>query len=106
MSQRQTLQAMDAAMVDAFKGVGLADAGTYTPPGGGAAVEVDVMVDREVQLFGDEGADIPAPAVVVTLFLAQVTPARGGVVTVDGDSFKLCDEIARDESRVRWTVLP
>lgn len=106
MSQRATLQALDAQLVDAFKGAGLADAGTYTPPGGGGAVAVDVMIDREVQIFGDEGSDIPAPAVVVTLFLAQVTPARGGTVVADGDTFKLCDEIARDESRVRWTVLP
>lgn len=106
MSQRETLRAMDAAMVDAFKGAGLADAGTYTPPGGGAAVDVDVFVDRDVRVFEDEGAGIPAPAIVVTLFLAQVAPKRGGVVVVDGDSLTLCDELQRDESRVRWTVQP
>lgn len=106
MSQRTALRELDAALATAFKGAGLADAGTYTPPGGGPVVDVDVIVDRGVQIFGDEGAGIPAPAVIVTLFLAQVAPARGGTVTADGDTFKLCDEVARDESRVRWTVLP
>lgn len=104
MSQRETLRAMDATLVAAFKGAGLADAGTYTPPGGGAAVDVDVMVDRGIEIFGGDGADIPAKADVVRLFLAQVTPARGGTVVADGDTFRLCDEIERDASSVRWTV--
>jgi hypothetical protein len=106
MSQRATLQALDAQLVTAFKDAGLADPGAYTGPAGGAAVDVDVMVDRSVQIFGDEGAGIPAPAIVVSLLLAQVTPAKGGTVVVDGDTFTLCDELERDESRSRWTVLP
>jgi hypothetical protein len=105
MSQRAALQALDADLMAAFKDAGLADAGTYTPPGGGAAVAVDVMVDRGVEIFGDEGNGIPAPAVTVTLLLAQVSPAKGGTVIADGDTFILCDELQRDESRVRWTVL-
>jgi hypothetical protein len=107
MSQRAFLQALDANIAGAFRDAGMADTGSYTPPEGGAATPgIDVLVDRNVALYDEEGAPIDLDATLVTIFLSQVAaPARGGVVTIDGgDSFRLVKPDRRDESMSRWVV--
>lgn len=104
MSQRETLRALDADLVASLKDAGLADDGAYTSKAGGDAIACDVIVQRGVQVFAEGGADIAARDIVVTLFLAQVAPERGGTVVADGDTFTLVDVIDSDESRERWTV--
>jgi hypothetical protein len=107
MSQRAALQAMDAAIVGAFAAAGMADAATYTPPGGGVAVPCEVMVDRNVEIFADAGADVPTRGIVVAMQLAQVpAPARGGVVAVDGEQLRLVAKVEGDESLERWEAQP
>jgi hypothetical protein len=106
MSQRAALRAMDAQIMAAFVDAGMADPATYTAPGGGAAVACQAMVDRDVRLYADAGADVATAHVVVTLFLAEVSPARRGTVVVDGDTLVLDELLDQDESRSRWTVLP
>jgi hypothetical protein len=103
MSQRAALQAMDAAIVGAFAAAGMADAATYTPPGGGVAVPCEVMVDRNLEI----GADVPTRGIVVAMQLAQVpAPARGGVVAVDGEQLRLVAKVEGDESLERWEAQP
>jgi hypothetical protein len=107
MSQTSFLRDMDATMAAAFANAGLADAATYTPPGGGSAVPCTVYVDRDVQVYSVDQVDVATPRTVVTFLLAEVpSPARGGTVTLTAtsESFQLDAEQRRDESRVIWVV--
>jgi hypothetical protein len=107
MSQTSFLRDMDASMATAFADAGLADAATYTPPGGGSAVPCMVYVDRDVQVYAVDQVDVAAPRTVVTFLLAQVAnPQRGGTVllTETSESFALDAEQRRDESRIVWVV--
>ena len=105
MSQTATWRAMDAMIVDDLLRAGLADSATYTPPGGGAAVACDALVDRAVQFF-DAAGEVAGRRVVGTLFLAQVpSPVRGALVVVDGESFRLDLLDLLDESMSRWVVV-
>ena len=108
MNQTAFLQELDAGIVGAFADAGMADAATYTPPGGGTAVACSVLVDRNVQFFGDDGAEIVGTRDLVSLFLSEVAaPARGGTVTLTATSevLKLDQPDARDESMSRWVVI-
>jgi hypothetical protein len=107
MSQAATLRAFDAAAAAAFGEAGMADAGTYTPPGGGTPVDCTVLVDREQQDFADGIEPVSGQRVAVTLFLAEVEdPEQDGLVVVGSESWVLYREIARDESRAQWVVRP
>lgn len=105
MSQSAHLRQLDADIMAAFKSAGMADEGAYTPPGGGMPAACDVLVDRNVSVFGGGGGDVAVYRVVLTLFRGQVAPRRGGVVVVDGDTWTLDEELEdSDASRTRWTV--
>jgi len=108
MNQTAFLRDMDAAIAGAFADAGMADAATYTAPGGGTPAACTVLVDRAVQFFGDDEAQIVGSRDVLTLYAAEIAaPARGGVVTLTGtgEAFKLDKPIARDESMSRWVVV-
>jgi len=105
MGQVDTLRDLDASIVGAFVGAGLADAATYTPAGGGTALPCQVLVDRAAQFFGEVG-EVAGRRIVVSLFLAEVpSPSRGGVVTVGTEQFRLSELDLLDDSMSRWVVV-
>ena len=104
MSQTAALRALDASLVDAFAGAGLADAAVYTAPAG-APVPCRVLVDDEAQFFGDGAGEVAGHRTLLSLFLAEVpTPVRGAVVVADGQSYTLASLETRDQSLERWVV--
>ena len=103
MSQKAFLAAFDASAHAALASSGLADTGQYTPPGGGTAVAVRVLVDRTTQQIGDFGT-VNAGQVTVSYLLADVAPAVGGRLAVDGDTYRNEREIDNDGALSRWEV--
>jgi len=103
MSQRAFLNAFDALAHQAFAAAGLADTGRYTPPDGGPSIPVRVLVDRSTQQLGQFGT-VNAPAVTVGYLTADVDPAAGGVLLVDGDTYRNVREIDNDGALSRWEV--
>lgn len=70
-------------------------------------VPCTVLVDRDVQQFGDgDLTPVAAPAVHVTFQRAEIEPAGGGLVQVDGDTvtLRLVRRVRQDESRSEWEV--
>lgn len=104
MSQAAFLRSLDADIMAAFGAAGMADTGTYTPPAG-AAVAVDVYIDRTANFLLQDDADIVGNRIVVTLQLAQVpAPVRGASVVVGSETFRLDEVVQHDESIERWVV--
>lgn len=104
MSQADFLRNMDATLHAAFASAGMAETGTYTPPGGGAAVPVRVMVDRGVQAQGEYGVAV-GPLIVVRILRADVvSPDAGGTLVIGGETFTLDRLESEDESASRWVV--
>ena len=104
MSQKAALRALDASLVDAFVGAGLADTALYTPPGG-AGIPCRVLVDDEAQFFGEGAGEVAGHRTLVGLFLAEVpTPERGALVVADGQTYMLASLETRDASLERWVV--
>lgn len=109
MNQRAFLQEFDAAIVGGLAGAGMADAAGYLAPAaapGTEATACTVLVDRDVEIFGEESPDVATRHVVVTLFRADVTPKQFGTVTLDagGEVFRLEAKLDEDESKSRWVV--
>ena len=104
MSQAKFLEDFDAAAFGDFLAAGLADVATYTAPSGGAAIPCDVLVDRNVRDFGEDASPVATSFTLVSFQRAQVTPARGGTVVVEGEPFMLDAEVRNDESISRWVV--
>lgn len=109
MNQRAFLQSFDQALVAAFAETGMADAAGYLPPSGAPGTPptaCTVLVDRDVEIFGQESPDVATRHVVVTLFRGTVEPAQFGTVTLDasGEVFRLEAKLDEDESKSRWVV--
>lgn len=83
-----------------LEGLGMADAATYTPPGGGDATACTVILNLSVERVpaGFSGARRDS----LTFRHAEVTPAYGGVVVIGSDSYTLGDRDRRDESGSTW----
>ncbi|ASK91873.1 MULTISPECIES: head-tail joining protein [Xanthomonas] len=103
MSQREFLQAFDAAAMEAFHGAGMADDALYLAPGA-LPLPVRVMVDRDLRDFGSDEAPVATRYTQITFQRSQVQPVRGARVTVDGDTFALDAELESDEARSVWVV--
>ena len=104
MSQTAALRALDASLVDAFAGAGLADAAVYTAPTG-APIPCRVLVDDEAQFFGDGAGEVAGHRTLLGLVLAEVpVPERGAVVVADGQTYVLNALETRDQSLERWVV--
>ncbi|WP_282266500.1 hypothetical protein [Stenotrophomonas sp. PS02298] len=107
MSQKAFLQAFDQAAIGSFMAAGMADAATYTAPApGSASVPCDVLVDRGTQVWGDDASPVALGEISIAFQRAQVTPERGGIIVVDGDTYRLTDKLKDDGSLVRWLVVP
>lgn len=105
MSQTNALRALDASLIGAFAGAGLADAATYTPPAGGPVLDCTVLVDDEAQFFGEGSSEVAGHRTLIGLLLSEVpTPERGGVVVADGQTYVLNALETRDQSLERWVV--
>ena len=106
MTQRDTLQQMDAAIHAAFLGAGLAFDGGYRGPNvpfTTAALDVRGYLDRGVEFYGEFG-QVAGRRDQITLMLEDVTPAVGGHVDCDGLRFKLADLIDQDDSTAQYVV--
>lgn len=109
MSQRDALRALDDRVLGMLRRAGLSDAGEFRAaglPAGAPGTACDVLVDRDVRLFGDDDAEVATPHVVVTLYHAQVQPSRGATVVVGAETFRLEALLSQDESKSRWVVSP
>lgn len=107
MSQKAFLRAFDQAAIGSFMAAGMADAATYTAPApGSASVPCDVFVDRGTQLWGDDGTPVALGEISVAFQRAEVEPEKGGIVVVDGDTYRLTDKLKDDASLARWLVVP
>lgn len=104
MNQVDRLRSMDARLARAFRGSGLADAGVYTPTVG-QPINCTVIIDRDVQTVGQEGAVI-GQKTIGTFQLAEVVPARGETITVDDEMWILESEIKLDSSISAWILNP
>ena len=108
MSQLDALRKLDARIMRAMQGAGMADPAQFRAKGAepdSPGTDCDVYVDRDVRLFGDDAAEVATVHTVITMFRAQVEPHRGATVVVGSETFKLEAEVTLDESRARWTVV-
>lgn len=105
MSQKDFLRDFDSRVFSSFAAAGMADPlSRYLPKGGGATVPCTVMVDRNVQSFGDDPMPVAAYDTAVTFQRIEVVPEKGGIVEADGDRFVLTEKLLDDGSLVRWAV--
>lgn len=105
MSQKASMRDFDQSAVASFMGAGMADTALYTDPGV-AGVPCHVLVDRGTQIWGDDPSPVALGEISVSFQRAEVEPVKGGVVVVDGDTFRLTDLVKDDGSLVRWLVVP
>ena len=106
MSQKDTLRALDAQLMDAFHAAGWADDATYTPLVGDP-VACRVYVDRGNAVFEQFGVEVVGNRIVVGILRADVErPESTATLEIDGDTYRLEDRIAADESLTRWVVVP
>lgn len=108
MSQKAFLRAFDQAAGAAFADAGMADPARYTAPGAGAdaAQDCTVLVDRGTQQWGTDPMPVAAGDVSVSFLAPAFIPVKGGVVMVDGDTYRLTDKLDADGSLVRFAVVP
>lgn len=104
MNQTATLRQMDADILSAMLGAGMADNATHKAGGIGAGTACQVLVDRAAQFYDDDSG-VAGRRIVVSLFLAQIpAPARLDTVTIGTEVFTLDRQVARDESMWQWVV--
>lgn len=99
MGQIAFLRGLDARIQKALAAAGMADAALY------GATACTVYVDRNAQFLGEHPALAAGQRTVITFRREQVTPARGGVVTIGAETFTLAELVAEDESLSSWVVL-
>lgn len=133
MSQKDFLREFDEEAFEAFLDAGIADAATYLSPAALAdlaaiedhdpddqdapplpevpvPVACTVLVDRNVEDFGDDAAPVSVRRTRVTFQRAELSPEQGGQVTLlddDGEpveAFLLVQRTQGDESRSAWWV--
>ncbi len=104
MSEAQFKRDFDASFFDAWSGaMGGIDA-VYTSV---AAVDtpVQVLVDTNVEQFGDDPSAVSYFSTHISFRRAQVEPETGATVVVDGATYTLVQRVPNsDESLSRWVV--
>ena len=105
MSQKAFLREFDMAAGAAFTDAGMADAARYTAPGASMAQDCTVLVDRGIQQWGADPMSVAAGDVSVSFLAPEFVPVKGGVVVVDGDTYRLADKLDADGSLVRFAVV-
>lgn len=104
MSQREFLAGLDASLHASFAAAGMADAGAYTPPDGGAAVQCQVYVDRNCETIGGLKQFVADRVEITYVRTADFRPVQKGRILVDGDSYINAEPISDDGSMSRWLV--
>ena len=127
MSQEAFLRDFDAGAFTAFADAGLADAATYLSPAARAARQAiadhdpddpdapappdapvplacTVLVDRNVEDFGDDLAPVSVGRTRLTVQRAEFEPEAGGKVTVGAAVYTLVQRTRSDESASAWWV--
>jgi hypothetical protein len=106
MAQLAFRQQIASDMFDGLVDAGMADPGTYTPPGVGQT-PVDcrgIVINRGQAPFGTFGT-VSGNKTTVRLLCTEVpTPLRGAVVVADGGTFVLVEELANDGALSTWSV--
>jgi hypothetical protein len=103
MSQA-VIQSIVSEMADAFVGVGLADAGVYTPAGGGTPIACRVFIKRDLAPFGTFGK-VSGHQYELGLLLQEIAqPARGATVVADSQTFTLVELVKQDDAISTWSV--
>ncbi len=105
MSQKAFLRAFDQTAGATFADAGMADPARYTAPGAVAAQDCMVLVDRGIQQWGADPMPVAAGDVSVSFLAPAFMPVKGGVVMVDGDTYRLTDKLDADGSLVRFAVV-
>jgi hypothetical protein len=88
--------------VFADKGMG-AGTGKYTSPDGVETEGVRVYVNRTLIPQGEYRQQV-APALTIQYFLADCTPATGGSLLIDGETWINVEETDNDGSLSTWAV--
>lgn len=100
MSQSDTLRALDATIMAAFRAAGLADQATFR------GQSVEVYLDRDAEVFGEDGAGVVGVRTLITLRLDQAdTPERGDTVSVGDETWLLSELVQQDESMSTWVAV-
>jgi len=105
MAQLAFRQQIASDMFDGLVDAGMADLGTYTPPGiGQTPVPCRVVINRGQSPFGTFGT-VMGDKTSVRILLAEIpAPVRGAVIAADGGSFELVKELANDGALSTWDV--
>lgn len=105
MAQLAFRQQIASDMFDGLVDAGMADVGSYTPPGiGQTAVPCRVVINRGQAPFGTFGT-VMGDKTTIRLLLAEVpTPTRDAVIVADGGTFKLVKELSNDGALSTWDV--
>ena len=105
MAQLAFRQQISSDMFDGLVDAGMADAGTYTPPGiGQTPVSCRVVINRGQAPFGTFGT-VMGDKTTIRLLLAEVpAPKRDAVIAADGGTFMLVKELANDGALSTWDV--
>ncbi len=106
MGQVEFLRDMDADIMDAFVDIGMADSVFFIATATKVATLCDVMIDRDVTIFGDDGAPVNTGQVVVTFQKRQVgNPVAGDRVLKGVETLELSQLMTEDESQSKWACI-
>ncbi len=95
-------RAIAASVIDAAFESELGGAATYKPPGG-VAVPVTVVFESGDNITGIGNLEVIQAGTIIDLRASELTPARNGRFTVDGDTYRIQSEpVARDGQRLVW----
>lgn len=103
MSQNDFLREFDADAFATFLGAGMGDSATYTAPAG-APVACTVLVDRDVEDYGEDDAPVSLRRTRITFQRAEVEPVGMGQVVIGAETFTLAKRARYDESISAWWV--
>lgn len=109
MSQIDFVRSTVSDFFDALISSDLADAATYTPPGGGAASPCRVLIRRGLSPFGDFGR-VPGQHVQIRIVDADVVTDRNGIVattsvTLGAEQFKLVERMDDNDALSTWSAI-
>lgn len=108
MTQRATLQALDADILSAFAAAGMGDSGTYRSPDGDETPVSYLFDDVQFADVGEAGARAMVRERKIGLMLSEVTPVENGrVIGDDGRTWRLVAPTSEsDDSMSWWFVAP
>ncbi len=107
MSEAAFLREFDKDFFAAWACVTGGLSATYTPPGSVTPQACEVLMDRDVQQFAaeDDAAPVSIASTRATFRRAEVEPATGGTLGVDGVAWRLVQRVSgSDPSLSVWLL--